>query len=372
MNKHDLEERINQEYKMGTPDILSRIEDTISKTEQSETVVVYKKPKKKPFYIFKQIAMCAACLVLFISGISIGAFVKKSPSSTPNNDIDTHIYLDVNPSIELQLNSDNKVVSCVAGNDDAEAILTDIDLTGTDMNTAISAIIGSMYVNGYLTTDSNSILVSVDSSTDERDEELLVKVTEKINKVFEKTQMGCSIIAQNVSPDDALRERARENGVSVGKMHLIDKMIEKIDSFKEDDRQSLSNMSIKELNLMYTQTPNDGDHDPFDKDISTGEIGGFLNKEQAYNALISLLEINMEDVKSYSVHLALDLASPDKKMVYSIRIELDEGEKFYQIDCLTGELVDTTQPPKIPEFDFLPPESQGQPPKHDDSEKGFK
>ena len=224
MNKHDIEQKINQEYKASTPDLLSKIESSCKEIEQIEAPILRKKPKNKLLFAFKQIAMLAACLVLFISGISIGAFIKKSPNSTPNNDIDTHIYLDVNPSVELQLNSDNKVVSCVAGNTDAEKILEGINLSGTDMNTAISAIIGSMYVNGYLTTDSNSILVSVDSSSEARDEELLVKVTEKINKVFEKTQMDCSIIAQNVAPDEALRERARENGISVGKMHLIDKM----------------------------------------------------------------------------------------------------------------------------------------------------
>ena len=215
-----------------------------------------------------------------------------------------------------------------------------------------------MYVNGYLTTDSNSILVSVDSSSEARGEELLVKVTEKINKVFEKTQMDCSIIAQNVVPDEALRERAKENGISVGKMHLIDKMIDKIDSFKEDDRQSLSNMSIKELNLMYSQTPSGGEHDPFDKDISTGEVGGFLNKEEAFEALVSLLEIDQDDIKSYSVNLALDLSSPNKKMAYSIKIELENGERFYQIDCLTGEMVDPSMAPPPP-FD-----KDEQPPKH--------
>ena len=358
MNKYDIEQKINQEYKASTPDLLSKIESSCKEIEQIEAPILRKKPKNKLLFAFKQIAMLAACLVLFISGISIGAFIKKSPNSTPNNDIDTHIYLDVNPSVELQLNSDNKVVSCVAGNTDAEKILEGINLSGTDMNTAISAIIGSMYVNGYLTTDSNSILVSVDSSSEARDEELLVKVTEKINKVFEKTQMDCSIIAQNVAPDEALRERAKENGISVGKMHLIDKMIDKIDSFKEDDRQSLSNMSIKELNLMYSQTPSGGEHDPFDKDISTGEVGGFLNKEEAFEALVSLLEIDKDDIKSYSVNLALDLASPNKKMVYSIKIELENGEKFYQIDCLTGEMIDPAMAPPPP-FD-----KDEQPPKH--------
>lgn len=358
MNKYDIEQKINQEYKASTPDLLSKIESSCKEIEQIEAPILRKKPKNKLLFAFKQIAMLAACLVLFISGISIGAFIKKSPNSTPNNDIDTHIYLDVNPSVELQLNSDNKVVSCVAGNTDAEKILEGINLSGTDMNTAISAIIGSMYVNGYLTTDSNSILVSVDSSSEARGEELLVKVTEKINKVFEKTQMDCSIIAQNVAPDEALRERAKENGISVGKMHLIDKMIDKIDSFKEDDRQSLSNMSIKELNLMYSQTPSGGEHDPFDKDISTGEVGGFLNKEEAFEALVSLLEIDKDDIKSYSVNLALDLASPNKKMVYSIKIELENGERFYQIDCLTGEMIDPSMAPP-PQFD-----KDEQPPKH--------
>ncbi len=96
-----------------------------------------------------------------------------------------------------------------------------------------------MYVNGYLTEDSNSILISVDGKDEETTDTLLSDITSKINTVFENSGLECSIIAQSVKVDDDLKQIAQENGVSVGKMHLVDKMVGGMDDFDAENAPDL-------------------------------------------------------------------------------------------------------------------------------------
>ena len=62
--------------------------------------------------------------------------------------------IDVNPSIELRVNQNEKVPACVPMNDDAHAILADMgdgeDLKGAKLDVAVNAIVGSLVRNGYL------------------------------------------------------------------------------------------------------------------------------------------------------------------------------------------------------------------------------
>lgn len=85
------------------------------------------------------LASAAACLVICISAVGLMDHRK-----------DATVYLDVNPSVELQINSRDKVLSANGENADGEVILGDMDLKGTDLDVALNAIIGSMVQHGYL------------------------------------------------------------------------------------------------------------------------------------------------------------------------------------------------------------------------------
>ena len=62
--------------------------------------------------------------------------------------------LDVNPSIELTLNRSEKVLACTPVNEEAQAILADMDgggdLKGAKLDVAVNAIVGSLVRKGYL------------------------------------------------------------------------------------------------------------------------------------------------------------------------------------------------------------------------------
>lgn len=384
MKTRDLKNIITEAFECDAPDLRARIIASCEKEAQLPALDAEIKPEKRSSrlpqrsVIFKWAAACAACLVLFVSGLLTGLLIPDGEGDPiPPAEAAAFVYLDVNPSVELRVDSENNVLECLAANDDAEELLSGLKLCGVDMNTALTAITGAMYVNGYLSTESNSILVSVDASDDEATSALLTDITENINNVFEKSTLECSVIAQGVKVNDELKQRAEENGVSVGKMHFVDKVISEMGAFSDEDVSDLVNMSIKDLNSMYSEkpgsdkpvdgkpdgdtpdgdtpgdgTPDDGNtddtpggddtpsgNDPSGDEPGTGD-GNQGNHRGVLAWLLMRIDADMEDVEWYEVKEEPSDNSGFRWPVYlvSIRFKGDDTICEYRMDCNTGKV----------------------------------
>ena len=103
--------------------------------------------------------LVAACLavVLLAGG---GVLYQQA------NAVASVVSLDVNPSIELKVSRNEKVLVCTPLNEDAKAILADMsngaDLKGAKLDVAVNAIVGSLVRNGYLDSISSAIMISVE------------------------------------------------------------------------------------------------------------------------------------------------------------------------------------------------------------------
>lgn len=288
--------------------------------------------------VIRQLVAAVLCLVLFGAGLFVGYLIPETVTAPTT---ETRVYLDVNPSLELSLDIDNRVLSCTAANEDAKTVLQGLNLEGTELRTALSAIVGAMYVKGYLTTSDNSMLISVDTSDKNNASAFLSYITEQVNAVFADSDMTCSIIAQSVTADDALRNRAEENGVSVGKMHLVDKMMERIDWLTEEKASDLSAMSIKDLNLMYSMNPKHEKPEEDGKDeLLSGNVGGYLTRDDALAAVLTEIHIDASAVERYEVYATPDHRDGGTHMMYFVTLRLKGNHAVYryQVDCKTGEV----------------------------------
>ena len=370
MRKKDIKRKISESFDAQNPNLRSKILDSCKNEAQLPEIEEQNEPMRERRFNFnfamKRIVAVAVCLMIFISGFSVGFFIPNGTNT--NEEAETFVYLDVNPSIELSIDKSSKIVDCIAVNEDAEEILSDLKLRGVDMNTALTAIIGSMYVNGYLTEDSNSILISVDSNDKEKENTLLTDITAKVNSVFEKSELECSIIAQSVQVDETLKKRAEDNGVSVGKMHLVDEMVSGIEELEEKDVTDLAEMSIKELNLIYSTRPGKGeDNDPFGDNVSKGEVGGFINQKDAFSLLLESMEVEEDDVEWHKVKTTSSKENNLRKMVYviSLRLEGDDTVYNFEINCQSGDIKEL--PADALDTEKVPPSEKDE----DEDEKDF-
>ena len=341
----NLKNKIKNAYENETPDfrerIISACENETQAPAPSPVQSATAKKQKQPF-LFRRIVAVMSCVILFGVGLFVGKII---PDSRPIATAETCVYIDVNPSLELSLDEDNTVLSCIAANEDAEIILNGMKLEGVELKTALNAIVGSMYVKGYLTSDDNSMLISVDTSDETHTSGFLTYITQQVNDVFENSEMECAIIAQGVKVDEDLKRRAEEQGVSVGKMHLLDKMIDSMGDLSQDAIDTLSGLSIKDLNLIYSQRPNNGNRPP--DELISGSVTVNVTEEQALNAVLSEINKTADDVEEYHVFI-LPSKRGESKAVYAVTLKLvDNGTIYkYEVDCQTGEV--TTAPTGTP------------------------
>ncbi|MGN1104974.1 MAG: PepSY domain-containing protein [Candidatus Coproplasma sp.] len=341
----DLKNEIRNAYESETPDLRESIISACRNQAQAADFAACRPAvaiAKKPSAVFFRIAAVAACLILFAAGILIGRIL---PRTNPVAIAETCVYIDVNPSLELTLDEDNTVLSCTAANDDADIILNGMTLEGVKLKTALNAIVGSMYVNGYLTSADNSILISVDTNDENNTSGFLNYITNQVNEVFANSEMECAIIAQGVKVDDDLKRRAEEHGVSVGKMYLLDKMVGSMNGLNENDIPELASMNIKDLNLIYSSNP-DRDNKPKDELIS-GSVPVGITEQEALNAVLREIGKTIDGVEEYRIFI-LPSKLGETKTVYAVTIRLfgDSNIYKYEVDCRTKEV--TSAPTDVP------------------------
>ena len=341
MKKRDLKKKILEAYRSEAPDLrVNILSSCMSEEQEPKTDAEESQSKKRTIQpsfrlAFKPLSAVALCLVLLVFGFAIGS--NRSGGGGSVLTAETVVYLDVNPSIELQMDNENRIVDAIAGNKDAEIVLADLKLNGIDMNTALKAIVGSMYINGYLTPESNSMLISVNSKNEETADALLCDITEQINAALEKSNMECAIIAQCLTINEELTCKAEEYGISVGKMHLLNKISSCFGGISADTFAKLSNLSISDLNLIYLQVPNEGGENSHELISGTAKVN--VTSEQALENVLAQIGKNKDEISNSCVFLRPS-KSGDFKVAYGVYIKLPDDSNLYsyEVDCQSGEV----------------------------------
>ena len=188
--------------------------------------------------------LVAACLavVLLAGG---GVLYQQA------NAVASVVSLDVNPSIELKVNSSEKVLVCTPLNEDAKAILADMsngaDLKGAKLDVAVNAIVGSLVRNGYLDSISSAIMISVEDKDTARAEKLQRELTNTVDGVLQTSEAKAAVLTQTLTQDAGREQQARENNISTGKAALVNHVLALNSALKFDELAKLSVEELKDL-----------------------------------------------------------------------------------------------------------------------------
>ena len=151
MDENRLNEQIRSALSHAAPDCLDEI---LASCEDRKGTVINMNERKKNRFV--PIAIAAA-LVLAIVGGFIGYSLGNRGNDTPAAGTDgpgilleSVITLDVNPSIEIDVDSTDTVTAVKALNDDARIVIGSMDFAGSSLEVTVNALIGSMLTNGYL------------------------------------------------------------------------------------------------------------------------------------------------------------------------------------------------------------------------------
>ena len=261
--------------------------------------------------------LVAACLavVLLAGG---GVLYQQA------NAVASVVSLDVNPSIELKVNSSEKVLVCTPLNDDAKAILADMsngaDLKGAKLDVAVNAIVGSLVRNGYLDSISSAIMISVEDKDAARAEKLQRELTSTVDGVLQTSEAKAAVLTQTLTQDAAREQQARENSISTGKAALVNRVLAINPALKFD---ALAKLSVEELkDLAEAGAPAMLIGTDKAMDIAAAAFGKASTAKMAYSAVDSELD--------------------ESPAHYEVEITSQTGEEFeYKVDAYTGAILES-------------------------------
>lgn len=330
MTDRELGQKLAQAVDRAAPDdleaILSRcgaqngsvmeLKELRSNQDIIDVEVTEVKPKRKlrPW-------LAAACAALVLLGAGGGGLMYHQSYA-----VASVVSLDVNPSIELKVNRNERVISCTALNEEAAAVLFDMgggaDLKGTKLDVAVNAIVGALVREGYLDSISSAILISVEDNDQARAQRLQAELVASVDGVLRTQAPGTTVLSQVLDAQDApaLDYTPYDSGLSAGKAALVRKVMEMNGTIATNSTTALDKLaalSVEELNDL----------------LETGETRIPIGKSAAALA-----------VDEYAGTTALSSPTTDvdpelEEGVYEVELHTAFGDFDYIVDAFTGKVL---------------------------------
>ena len=350
MTDQELEQKLRTALEHAAPDdfqgVLSRISP---KTRTEQAPIPFEAAARKKKRRWAPLA-AAACLALVAAAGGGGWYLQ-------NNTVASVVSLDVNPSVTLNVNSKEKVLSAVPVNEDGGDILAGMDLTGVQLDVAMNAIVGALLTQGYVDELANSILITVEDDDAGRGARLQQELTDQADAILANTSVNGAILSQTIQNSQQLQELSDTYGITTGKAALIQTIVDNGNSLHTFEE--LVGLSINDLNLLYTSLITAPAEPSTGGGTSGGSASGSGTAEtapaiQSSGQASDSAYIGVEAAKSAAfVHAGLDAAQvtmgevdfdyEDGRMVYELEFYANGAEYEYDIDANTGAVVKFSQ-----------------------------
>ncbi len=102
----------------------------------------------------------------------------------------SYVNIDINPNIDLVVDTNNKVISVVANNDDAEKLLLNAKVVGKNVDDAVDEIIRLSFELNYISTANDDVKVVAFDKAGKINENLQAKLVSSVNAAAKKVQLG--------------------------------------------------------------------------------------------------------------------------------------------------------------------------------------
>ena len=344
MTDQELEQKLRTALEHAAPDdfqgVLARISPK-ARTEQTPIPFEAAARKKRRWAPLA----AAACLALIVAAGGGGWYLQ-------NNTVASVVSLDVNPSVTLNVNSKEKVLSAVPVNEDGGDILAGMDLTGVQLDVAMNAIVGALLTQGYVDELANSILITVEDDDAGRGARLQQELTDQADAILANTSVNGAILSQTIQNSQQLQQLSDSYGITTGKAALIQTIVDTGNSLHTFEE--LVGLSINDLNLLYTSlttapaepstgggTSGSGTAETAPAIQSSGQASdsAYIGVEAAKSAAFAHAGLDASQVTMGEV----DFDYEDGRMVYEIEFYANGAEYEYDIDASTGAVVKSSQ-----------------------------
>lgn len=322
MKKKDIENKVRENFAKATPNVYGDIERDVASLNVDRT------PKRKPASrgLFWKLTSGILSLVLVVMAI-VGVVSNVNQTAQAAT-----VSLDVNPSVEIVLNRNNRVVKVNALNEDGKIIVADMDFNGCQLKVAVNALIGSMLRAGYLSEMANSVLVSVDSDSKNDYQAIAELVANEITLTLKQGQIEASVVKQWIQNDDEIAQIAKQYNISLGKAQLICKIGNKT----EYTIEQLAELSVNELSLLLPNVDIDGDVEQ----SGNASVKNYIEEGVALQAALTATKIESLNAQTEGLNVRKNkLDFDDGEMVYEVEFAYGDYEYEAEVGAMSGKVV---------------------------------
>lgn len=311
MNKQRLFCKLRSEVASVTPDVKEIIMNT-------PVVVAPKVEQSKAFFHLAPAMVAVSCAIM----LSIGAVGVYATTQIPNS----LITIDVNPSVQLITNLNDQVLDVKALNDDAIAIVKNIDKKGS-VDQVINQVIDNLIAQKYITAaDENDILISVSNKNEKKTNTLKESIAGNIGSYLKAQAIDATLVTQNVDKKAAIA--SKNEGVSFGKSNLVKSLVPLLDGYSEEQ---LMQMPVKQLVALAKKAAEN--RNQIIKDLMHVDIVKPIKITDADKAAIDAMikaEINSKSLTSETMGKLLQYINTNKLSIDALEdyLEANYGKDF--------------------------------------------
>ena len=267
------------------------------------------------------------CIVVIISMIASMALLLIGCQNVPEEQTfaETYITLSINPELDLATDEEGNVSAVYAVNEDAEILISALELIGLKLDEAVLIVVESAVEAGYISETAKEISLSVLAGNENIGLEMRNYISDKVRSNLSNRGIDASIVEADLT---AYQTKASELGVTAAKARIIERALE-IDPLV--DVEELKHMEFNELsNKMDEQIRN--------KAVNASIRSQFAEERQLAidNSNISLIRQEMAVILE---------ALEDETLTEQERTELEAAlaEKQTEFDNALAELKNAVQ-----------------------------
>ncbi|MDD4238314.1 MAG: anti-sigma factor domain-containing protein [Desulfotomaculaceae bacterium] len=235
--------------------------------------------KRLPY--LKQLMAAASLFIILMAGLLY--FGETPPAAA-------YLTIDINPSIELAVSTEGKVISARAMDAEGEKILAEVKVKGRDLREAVGLLVTQSIADNYIEeSGDNVILATLTVASGAEPLVDLNSVYEAIQRPVESSCLKSDVIIEPVEPE--LRQEAAASGISTGRYLLLNKSDEKGLQLSISDITSMSLGKLKKekkMNLVDLVAGEENDQDAVNKsqgqDDKTAKRGIYVKQKKPVEA----------------------------------------------------------------------------------------
>lgn len=213
-------------------------------------------------YIASKLILIAACFFLiFALGLRLNGMLNFRDAFSHNKTF-AYIGVDINPSVDMEIDESGLVLKVIPLNEDGESIAKNLNVEKVEVSKVIDEMIDVAKSNGAVfEIGKEYILISstLNSNRTEQDKEYQAdknKLDSILDSVKDNIQKSEKVNIYVVQASKSERKEAQDKGISAGRYKLFNELKEDIQNFSIEEAKNVSVNELIKLKMYQEEKDN--------------------------------------------------------------------------------------------------------------------